>query len=50
MLCPYLAYPEKKAKEEFKKLIDGEPTIVTKMCITYAACKIPICSPGKEVV
>ena len=38
--CPYLAYPEEKAKEEFKKLIDGEPTPVTSECITCAACNM----------
>jgi hypothetical protein len=32
--CAYLAYPEEKAKEEFKKLIDGRPTSVTTECIT----------------
>ncbi len=26
MKCPYLAYPEEKAKKEFKKLIDNEST------------------------
>jgi Fe-S oxidoreductase len=40
MKCPYLAYPEEKAKEEFKKLIDGEPTPVTSDCITCAACNM----------
>jgi Fe-S oxidoreductase len=45
MKCPYLAYPEKKAKEEFKKLIDGEPTVVTSECITCAACNM-FCPEG----
>jgi len=40
MKCPYLAYPEEKAKKEFKKLIDGEPTPVTADCITCAACNM----------
>jgi len=38
--CPYLAYPEEKAKSEFKKLMDGEPTPVTSQCITCAACNM----------
>mgnify|MGYP000156111562 CR=1 FL=1 len=38
MRCPYLAYPEEKAKEEFRKLIEGEPTPVTSECITCVAC------------
>ena len=45
MKCPYLAYPEEKAKEEFKKLIDGEPTPVTADCITCAACNM-FCPEG----
>jgi Fe-S oxidoreductase len=43
--CPYLAYPEEKAKEEFKKLIDGESTPVTADCITCAACNM-FCPEG----
>ena len=43
--CPYLAYPEDKAKIEFKKLIDGENTPVTADCITCAACNM-ICPEG----
>lgn len=38
--CHYLAYPEEKAKNEFKKLIEGEPTPVTSDCITCAACNM----------
>ncbi|MFX1284220.1 MAG: heterodisulfide reductase-related iron-sulfur binding cluster [Promethearchaeota archaeon] len=38
--CPYLAYPEEQAIEEFKKLINGEPTPVTTECITCAACNM----------
>ncbi|MFX1567542.1 MAG: heterodisulfide reductase-related iron-sulfur binding cluster [Promethearchaeota archaeon] len=45
MKCPYLAYPEEKAKIEFKKLIDGEPTPVTADCITCAACNM-FCPEG----
>ena len=45
MKCPYLAYPEDKAKIEFKKLIDGENTPVTANCITCAACNM-ICPEG----
>ncbi len=36
--CQYLAYPEDKAKEEIKKLINGEPSPVTSECITCVAC------------
>jgi Fe-S oxidoreductase len=36
--CAYLTYPEKKAKEEFRKLIEGKPTPVTAECITCCAC------------
>ena len=36
--CPYLAYSEEKAKDEFKKLINSESTPVTADCITCAAC------------
>lgn len=43
--CPYLAYPEEKAKAEFKKLIDGEPTPVTAECITCCACNM-FCPEG----
>lgn len=43
--CPYLAYPEDKAKEEFKKLIDGKSTPVTAECITCAACNM-FCPEG----
>ena len=45
MKCPYLAYPEEKAKQEFQKLIDGEPTPVTADCITCAACNM-FCPEG----
>ena len=45
MKCPYLAYPEDKAKEEFKKLIEGQPTPVTMDCITCSACNM-ICPEG----
>jgi len=45
MKCPYLAYPEAKAKEEFKKLMDGKPTPVTGQCITCAACNM-FCPEG----
>jgi len=45
MECPYLAYPEEKAKSEFKKLIDGEATPVTSECITCVACNM-ICPEG----
>ncbi len=45
MRCPYLAYPEDKAKTEFKKLIDGENTLVTANCITCAACNM-FCPEG----
>jgi len=45
MQCPYLAYPEEKAKNEFKKLIDGESTPITAECITCAACNM-ICPEG----
>jgi hypothetical protein len=38
--CPYLAYPEDKAKIEFKKLIDGESSEVTEKCITCVACNM----------
>jgi Fe-S oxidoreductase len=36
--CAYLAYPERKAKIEFRKLIEGKPTPVTRDCITCCAC------------
>jgi Fe-S oxidoreductase len=45
MKCPYLAYSEKKAKEEFKKLIEGEPSSVTSECITCVACNM-FCPEG----
>jgi len=45
MRCPYLAYSEDKAKEEFKRLIDGEPTPITAECITCAACNM-FCPEG----
>ncbi|MFX1315800.1 MAG: heterodisulfide reductase-related iron-sulfur binding cluster [Promethearchaeota archaeon] len=45
MRCPYLAYPEEKAKIEFKNLIDGENTPVTADCITCAACNM-FCPEG----
>nr|MDO8079476.1 (Fe-S)-binding protein [Candidatus Freyarchaeota archaeon] len=45
MKCPYLAYPEEKAKAEFKKLIEGKPTPVTAECITCAACNM-FCPEG----
>jgi Fe-S oxidoreductase len=38
--CPYLAYPEEKAKAEFKKLIEGKASPVTSECITCAACNM----------
>jgi Fe-S oxidoreductase len=40
MKCAYLAYPEEKAKEEFRKLIEGKPTPVTSDCITCCACNM----------
>lgn len=43
--CPYLAYPEEKAKAEFKKLMDGRPTPVTSDCITCVACNM-FCPEG----
>jgi Fe-S oxidoreductase len=43
--CPYLAYPEEKAKTEFKKLMEGEPTPVTAECITCVACNM-FCPEG----
>lgn len=45
MKCPYLAYPEEKAKAEFKKLIEGKPTPVTAECITCVACNM-VCPEG----
>ena len=45
MKCPYLTYPEEKAKIEFKKLINGVLTPVTTDCITCAACNM-ICPEG----
>jgi Fe-S oxidoreductase len=45
ILCPYIAYPEEQAKEEFRKLIEGEPTPVTTLCITCAACNM-FCPEG----
>lgn len=45
MRCPYLAYPEDKAKTEFKKLIEGKPTPVTAECITCVACNM-FCPEG----
>ncbi len=45
MRCPYLNYPEDKAKEEFAKLMKGEPTPVTQECITCAACNM-FCPEG----
>lgn len=45
MKCQYLAYPEQKAKEEFKKLIDGKPSPVTTECITCVACNM-FCPEG----
>jgi Fe-S oxidoreductase len=38
--CSYLVYPEEKAKKEFRKLIEGEPTPVTSECITCCACNM----------
>ena len=43
--CPHLEYPEEKAKEEFKKLMDGKPTSITAECITCAACNM-FCPEG----
>jgi Fe-S oxidoreductase len=43
--CPYLAYSEEKAKQEFKNLIDGKASPVTAECITCAACNM-ICPEG----
>jgi Fe-S oxidoreductase len=43
--CAYLSYPEKKAKIEFRKLIEGKPTLVTAECITCCACNT-ICPEG----
>jgi len=40
MKCQYLAYSEKKAKEEFKKLINGEDSEVTSKCVTCVACNM----------
>jgi len=45
MKCPYMAYPEAKAVDEFRKLINGDPTPVTKECITCAACNM-FCPEG----
>ncbi|MHA1605330.1 MAG: heterodisulfide reductase-related iron-sulfur binding cluster [Candidatus Freyarchaeota archaeon] len=45
MKCPYLAYPEDKAKEEMKKLIKGETSSVTSECITCARCNV-LCPEG----
>ncbi|RLA98037.1 MAG: hypothetical protein DRG37_07145 [Deltaproteobacteria bacterium] len=45
MRCPYLNYPEEKAKEEFSKLMKGEATPVTRECITCAACNM-FCPEG----
>ncbi|MFX1573159.1 MAG: hypothetical protein ACFFB0_10455 [Promethearchaeota archaeon] len=36
--CYYMNYSEEKAKEEFEKLIKGEPTPITSECITCCAC------------
>ena len=38
--CYYMDYSEEKAKEEFRKLIKGEPTPVTSECITCCACNM----------
>ena len=45
MKCVYLAYSEEKAKEEFKKLIDGKSTPITAECTTCAACNM-FCPEG----
>ncbi|MBN1635102.1 MAG: (Fe-S)-binding protein [Deltaproteobacteria bacterium] len=45
MKCPYLAYSEEKAKVEFRKLMNGEPSPVTAECITCAACNM-FCPEG----
>jgi Fe-S oxidoreductase len=36
--CYYMDYSEQKAKEEFEKLIRGEPSTVTSECVTCCAC------------
>lgn len=36
--CPYLAYSREKAREEFRKLVEGRPTPVTSECVTCVAC------------
>ncbi|MFX1391339.1 MAG: hypothetical protein ACFE9Z_14835 [Promethearchaeota archaeon] len=36
--CHYMDYSEENAKEEFEKLIRGEPSAVTSECITCCAC------------
>lgn len=36
--CPYLAYPRERAREEFRRLVEGKPTPVTSECITCVAC------------
>jgi Fe-S oxidoreductase len=38
--CNYMDYSEEKAKEEFKKLIKGEPSPITSECITCCACNM----------
>ncbi len=40
MKCPYLAYSEEKAKNEFRKLINGKSSPVTSECITCVACNM----------
>lgn len=49
MKCPYLAYPEDKAKEEMRKLINGEPSSVTSECITCVACNTYCPEGGKPL-
>ena len=36
--CYYMDYSEQKAKEEFEKLIRGEPSPITSECVTCCAC------------
>ena len=36
--CYYMDYSEQKAKEEFEKLIRGEPSTITSECVTCCAC------------
>ena len=45
--CYYMDYSEEKAKEEFKKLIKGEPSPITSECITCCACNMN-CPEGAD--